>query len=609
MIKKIIVKDRNNPEKDVVLERYVLDKKEEPIAIIFGKFSPWTGGDLEHGHGRLIKLAKEKGIKKFYVVSPKRDDQVSEKNSPNIFSPEARKQIIEHSLKNIPGFQGVIQSDSNNVMGVIKHIINLVSRPVFVVGPDRERLSETNFVSFGSDSVEDEKNKNFGKPEVLLLTGERETSGTKVRNSLLLDDYKTFKSLTNHSEQMFRFMKNLMKQKNESFSSFYTTIFEGGNLRIGNAKATKIDLTTNEYDVEKLKKRIKETLISFVSNLPDSSFWKSYSELIKKNEIFSGSSKHFFEKSVDEFSKVKKLVGDIDVQFPLTAEEDLDELIKNSVGKQFGDMVLLGQGGKSPIQINTLFVDNLTGLNIQIDFEPTDFKNKLPTEFSKFSRSSDWNDLNANIKGVFHKYLLRALVGATKINNIFVVTSYDLKNEKWRVSKKDYEGTNLQGFSVDKGVRVKYERAKNADGLEFFVTQEGREFSEHVVGTKPAYIETDTKTYDYIKDVSRIATICFGVELNKNELEMFGSFIGCLKLIEKYVQDREEIYSGFFDLLFGKGGQEIEQGVFENGLNKNDFDVKFAALSKIRNVSDLSQLPGKEIEQIHKYYEELRKKK
>ena len=42
-------------------------------------------------------------------------------------------------------------------------------------------------------------------------------------------------------------------------------------------------------------------------------------------------------------------------------------------------------------------------------------------------------------------------------------------------------------------------------------------------------------------------------------------------------------------------------------MNRNDFDVKFAAFSKIRNIADFNQLPGKEIEQIHKYYEELRK--
>jgi len=609
MITKIKVKDRNNPEKEIVLDRYLINKDSEPVAIIFGKFSPWTGGDLEHGHGRLIKLVKQNGVNKFYVVSPKRDENVTGKNSPNVFSPEARKQIIEHSLKNIPGFLGVIQSDSNNLMGVIKHMIHQVDRPIFVVGPDRERLTQTNFVDFAAP-VSNEKDANFGKPEYLILKGERETSGTKVRESLANDDFETFHKLTNHSEQMFRFMKNLMNQKNESFSSFYTTIFEGGNLRIGNNKANKIDLASNEHDdVEALKNRIKDCLTSFVSSFPNSDFWKEYVNLIQKNEIFSGSSKHFFEKTVAEFSKVKKLVGDIDVQFPIDYEEDLDKFIKSNVGRQFGDMILLGQGGKSPIQINTLFTDNLTGLNIQIDFEPTDFHDKIPSEFSKFSRSSDWSDLKENIKGVFHKYLLRALVGSTKINNIFVVTSYNKLAEKWRVSKKDYEGTNLQGFSVDKGVRVKYERAKNKEGKEFFVDRDGNEFLTQEAGTKPAYVETDTKTYDYIKNVGEIATICFGRQLDKNELSLFASFVGCLKLIEKYVENKEDAFSGFFELLFGKSAQEIEQGEFVGGINNTDFDVKFAAYSKMRNVSDMNQLPGNEIERIREYYEELKRKK
>lgn len=607
MITKILVDDKNNPGKQIALERYVIEKEKNPIAVIFGKFSPWTGGDLEYGHGRLIKTAKQNGIKEFYVVSPKRDE--TDDNSANLFSASARKQIIEHSLKNVPGFLGVVQSDSNNIMGVIKHITHLVSRPVFVVGPDRERLLKTNFVQFNSAPVTNQNEKDFGKPECLVLTGERETSGTKVRQSIQNDDFKTFSKLTNHSEEMFRFMKKLTNQKNESFTGFYTNIFEGGNLRIGTNKANKIDLLSAEYDVEELKIRIKNMLSIFVSSLSNTEFWNHYIKLIDSNEIFSGSSKHFFEKSVDEFSKVKKTVGDIDIQFPFQYEEELDTLIKSSTGKQFGDMILLGQGGKSPIQINTLFTDNITGLNIQIDFEPVNFKEKFPTEFARFSRSSAWSDLNENIKGVFHKYLLRALVGSTKINNIYVVTSYDSKKNKWRVSKKDYEGTNLQGFSVDKGVRVKYERARNSEGEEYFVDSLGQEWLEQEPGTKPAYVETDTKTYDYIKDVNSIAVICFGKELDATEMEMFSSFLGCLKLIEKYVRNKEEIYSAFFELIFGRNAQEIEQGEFVDGINKNDFDVKFAAYSKMRNVLDMNELPEIEVDSILDYYSELKAKK
>lgn len=132
---------------------------------------------------------------------------------------------------------------------------------------------------------------------------------------------------------------------------------------------------------------------------------------------------------------------------------------------------------------------------------------------------------------------------------------------------------------------------------------------EQEPGTKPAYVETDTKTYDYIKDVNSIAVICFGKELDVTEMEMFSSFLGCLKLIEKYVRSKEEIYSAFFELIFGRNAQEIEQGEFVDGINKNDFDVKFVAYSKMRNVLDMNELPEIEVDSILDYYSELKAKK
>lgn len=603
MIVKISVDDRNNPGKQIELPRYAIPKNSEPIGIVFGKFSPWTG---KNGHGKLVSFLKTNGIKSFYVVSPKREESQTGKYSPDIFSADSRKEIIERVLKNEPGFLGVIKSDSNNVMGVIKHIIHLVDRPVFVVGPDRERLAKTNFVAFGSNPAK-ENEAGFGKPEILVYTGDRDVSGTKIRKSLVDNDFKTFSSLTNYDNPMFNYMRNLMNVKKESFNNFYTTIFEGGNLRIGDNKANKIDLTSSDYSVNALKSRIKDTICCFCDSFEDD-FWSYYSTLVKRNQVFSGSSKHFFEKSLIEFSKIKKSVGDIDIQFPIEKEEELDTHIKNNVGRQFGDMILLGQGGRSPIQINTLFADNVTGLNIQIDFEPIDFKDRLPSNFAKFSRSSDWIDLKNNIKGVFHKYLIRCLVGNEKINDIFVVTSYNENKCKWRVSKKKIEGTNLKGFSVDRGVRIKYERAKNKEGFEFFVDSYGTEYLEYQQGVKPAYIETDTKTVDYIKDVDVISSICFGRDLTPEEKIKFNSFMGCVELVKTYL-GLDIVRDGFFDLLFGPSAQEIEQGEFENGINNNDFQVKFAAFSKIAEVEQMNQLSEDELEQILSFYNNLRKKK
>ena len=613
MIVKIKVKDRTDSNKQVELERYVINQKDTPIGIVFGKFSPWTG---EHGHGNLVEHLKKIGIKKFYVVSPKRNTEDTEKYGANIFSPDSRRMIIDYILKDVDGYSGVIQSESNNLLGVIKHITQTYDRPVFIVGPDRTSLAEKNFVPYGSKPSPTQEYPDFGKPEILVYRGDKNVSGTKVRTSLVDDDYESFHKLTNYDLKTFNYMKSLMTKK-QTFKEHYELLFEGGNLRIGDEAATKINLTEFSLrDVENLKKRIKDALISLSEKLSKKNeFWNDYIVLIQKNEVFSGSSKHFFQKSIVDFKKVKTIVGDIDIQFPIEFEEELETYIKDNAGKTFGKLKLIGLGGKSPIQTNTLFKDSVTGLNIQIDFEPIDFKDRFPSEFARFSRSSDWKDLNENIKGVFHKYLLRCLVGREQLPDLFLVTTYDKKKSKWKVSKKQ-TGPNLLGFSVDRGVRVKFERAKNAEGLEFFVDQDGTEYLEQEQNTKPAYVETDTKTYDYIKDISKIATICFGSELTDSELETFSSFLGCCELIKKYIpNDAEEVAKGFFNLLFGKLGQEIEQGDFVNGINENDFNVKLNAcshMSKIlfnKHVDSIKDFNEDEQKEIQSYYFKLKAKK
>jgi len=51
-------------------------------------------------------------------------------------------------------------------------------------------------------------------------------------------------------------------------------------------------------------------------------------------------------------------------------------------------------------------------------------------------------------------------------------------------------------------------------------------------------------------------------------------------------------------MFLRKSAQEIEHWEFVVGVNKNDFIVKFAAYSKIKNVLDMNELPSEEVEQI-----------
>lgn len=612
------VPDRNNVGQMVTLKRYVINKADVPTAIIFGKFVPWTGGTLEHGHGRLIAKAKSMGIHNFYIVSPYRNESESQ-----MFNNKQKDEIINTSLKSVPGYQGVIRTHKNlkNILAIFRSLIvdHSIQRPVFFVGPDREKDFSKFFIPFKQDNaaIIDSEDTNFGKGEYAVIVGDRDTSATKVRQALVNNNMAEFIKLTGHSAEMFKTMRQMM---GASFKSVYENLLvEGGNLKIGSTAATKIELSkfTTEQ-IETLKSDIKDALVAFSKGLAKkNAAWSSYPSLVENNSIFSGSSKLFFEKPLEEFKTHKPKVGDIDIQFPIELQDSLEEYAEAVKNKHFGNFVFLGQGGKSPIQINTLFRYPKLKMNVQVDFEPVDFSEGKPSEFSKFSRSSDWEDVKQNIKGVFQKYLLRSLVGRKKISNIAVVTSFNKKTGLCRVSKKDYEGVNESGFSVDRGVRVKFVRALQDDGKEFFVDKFGNTSTTEGEGLKPAYIETDTKTYDYLKDVSKIAELSFGKKLTPSELSKFGSYIGCLTLMKKYLSDadKQEVRASFFDLIFGDSAQEIEQGPFKNGVNENDFGIKFAAYSKMLNtvfgekISSLEDLRSEEKDAIIKYYKNLSERK
>ena len=118
------VPDRNNPKKTVKLKRYVIDEREEPTAIIFGKFSPWTGPD---GHGRLLKFAKSK-FKNVLIVSPKREKiDRKGKADANIFTPDQKDMIIRKATG-----EEFMRVDSSIPIRMFTELLKKgISRPVF----------------------------------------------------------------------------------------------------------------------------------------------------------------------------------------------------------------------------------------------------------------------------------------------------------------------------------------------------------------------------------------------------------------------------------------------------------------------------------------------
>ena len=154
----IEVPDRNDPSKMVTIQRYVIDSDEEPTAIIYGKFAPWTG---PNGHGVLVDYAKGRGFKNIVVVSPERSGK---DDSVDIFTREQKTAIIEKAT----GCR-VITVNSGYPSAAFAELIKNsdVSRPVFIIGTDRIKEFSKYFIPYSKTNVgvDDPKDPNFGKGE------------------------------------------------------------------------------------------------------------------------------------------------------------------------------------------------------------------------------------------------------------------------------------------------------------------------------------------------------------------------------------------------------------------------------------------------------------
>jgi len=202
----IQVQDRKDPTKQVTLKRYVIDEKAEPTAVIFGKFSPWTG---PNGHGRLITEAKKK-FKNVMVVSPLRTKTEKKgKYGANIFSPEQRGEIVKRATK-----EKFLNVKATIPVRMFTELLNEgITRPVFLIGGDRKKEFGKVFINYNKKNkgVRDPNNKKFGMGEMMVVK-RNETSGTKIRKALVDNDMDTFIKMTGYDVSMWRYMRDMLKK-------------------------------------------------------------------------------------------------------------------------------------------------------------------------------------------------------------------------------------------------------------------------------------------------------------------------------------------------------------------------------------------------------------
>lgn len=353
---------------------------------------------------------------------------------------------------------------------------------------------------------------------------------------------------------------------------------EGGNVSSqspgwqgipGEHKAEEIDLKIHDRDfmVEKLRELLKAQ---------NKSFKKSYGrfiwdpELLDSNQMFSGSSLTFFDvkgvSTQDFLNKLKKTkVGDIDTQVDQEIGDDITAWLKSIIGQQIGNGTFVGFNSS----LSAIWRLQDPPVNVQVDYELGPYepakgkKPARPTEWFAYSHSSDLADMERGIKGVFHKYINRALTHAQ------ATTKYVARVLKKgvKISPEPVTDSNFS-FAVSSGqgggMSAKYKPYIDPDT--------GKEME---IDGIPVMQLLDSSQREYIQDLDKQFKIVFGARRSAADKKLQNSFVGSIYLMNKFFspEQNESVADAFLDILFGPGAQMITAGD-----PQRDRDTKFAAV-------------------------------
>ena len=317
------------------------------------------------------------------------------------------------------------------------------------------------------------------------------------------------------------------------------SIFEGGNVQIGPHSAERIDLIKipRARAAEIVNQAIIAINQSYAASHSGEPLWSP--ALLKNKNFLSGSSFHFLNPEIPdtEFVKFKPSVGDVDTQVDIDKKDAIEAWLQTIQDKTIGPAKFIGYK-PSGEQFITLWEFSDPAIKVQIDLELVEYDNGEPTEWSRFSHSSDWDDLQAGVKGVFHKYLMRALTTNSLMTKI-VKTEYKTKAPKYDT----VTDTNL-AFSVTGGLREKYrDTGEKMDGL-------------------PVFVKIPPAKSEYVNDIGGMFSMLFNRKATDDAKNKLGSFVGCLDLINKYLKQpaKEMVLNGFVRTLFDPSAQALYRG-------------------------------------------------
>jgi hypothetical protein len=340
--------------------------------------------------------------------------------------------------------------------------------------------------------------------------------------------------------------KEFLKEALKQFQS--RKLMEGGNLRLSTGdEAGQIDLKVHD------RKFIVPVLNNVLASI-NNSFGQSVGntlwlpELLKNRKFLSGSSLHFFDTDIpdEEFTRVKPLIGDIDTQVDKDLKDKLTSWLDSVKGKAIGPATLLGYELGNE-QYSSLWQLNNPPIKVQIDLEFVDYDKGEPTAWSQFSHSSSWEDLSVGVKGVFHKYLMRAFTTNT-LKQRYVMT------KTGKIQAKPVTSTDI-AFAVSSGkgggMRQKYEPVMDTDT--------GQQLEKDGI---PVFKEIPVDQSNYINEIDAMFEMIFGRPPKGDDAKKLWSFTGGVDLANKYLDSaaKDKLANGFIFTLFGPQGQGLYRG-------------------------------------------------
>ena len=316
-------------------------------------------------------------------------------------------------------------------------------------------------------------------------------------------------------------------------------------------------------------------------------FWKKDNPYILNGHIFNGSSQFLMDpEKRGKLVGVKNTFGDVDIIIPKTKLDELEKFLdtiddnqpvwqktpKNSITTAFQYVGRTKSYASIPDQLVTLWYYQPAGHVVQVDFEGDDMETdaqgfEKPSEWTKFSKDSPWEDLTVGIKGLAGALMLRALArGTSKLDNAVVLTGRGLKSVV--AGATELKDSDIS-FNAQHTVPSKYTLNTGGGGAGI---REAYKFVKTIpYKGKPVnayrFVEAkETKPEERIMGVDKIFKVLFGKSPTPEEKAQFRSFQGQLRMMKQYLKKPAIDLSiqRFKEILANEPLSEKERGSIAN---------------------------------------------